>query len=106
MKKLLCGLAALPLFSTVALAQPADTGPAPQPMQLSENQMDSVTAGFMLTETEISNTSWTQLSVGVTGGNPLTACTACFLIVQNPSLAVESAFGMSPTAVVTTTTTP
>jgi|WetSurMetagenome_2_1015567.scaffolds.fasta_scaffold318789_3 hypothetical protein len=96
MKKLLCGLAVLPLLSTVALAQPADTGAAA--MRLNDNQMDSVTAGFQFRETEISNTSWTQVSVGVPNGNPVTACTACFLIIQNPSLSIESAFGISPIA--------
>jgi hypothetical protein len=95
MKKVLCGLAVLPFLSTVALAQPA--GPATQPMQLSENQMDSVTAGFTFMETEISNTSWTEVSVWESGGNSI-SCSACFLNVSSPALSIASAFGRSPTA--------
>jgi hypothetical protein len=96
MKKFLCGLAVLPFLSTVALAQPANVGSATQPMRLSENQMDSVTAGFSLREADISNTSWTAVSVWEPGGNALPACASCFLVIQNPSLSIESLFGVAP----------
>jgi hypothetical protein len=51
MKKWLFGMAVLPFLAGVALAG--------QPMQLNDKQMDKVTAGFELFETDISNTSWT-----------------------------------------------
>jgi hypothetical protein len=96
MKKLLCGLVVLPFLSTVALAQPAGSAPQPaQPMQLSENQMDSVTAGFSLTEVDISNTTWTAVSVWEPGGNTI-SCSACYLSVTSPALSVASVFGISP----------
>jgi hypothetical protein len=59
MKKLLYGLAALPFLAGVALAD--------QPVQLSDNQMDKITAGFDLSVIERSNTSWTQISIYETG---------------------------------------
>ena len=85
MKKFLCGLAVLPFMTAVALAQP---------MQLSENQMDSVTAGFSFLETEVSNTSWTRVSVYE---RPNTiACISCYLLINNQAISVASNFGPVP----------
>lgn len=85
MKSLLYGLAALPFLAGVALAG--------QPMQLSDKQMDNVTAGFDLRVTEISNTSWTQVSIY---DGALTACSACYLTIVSRPFSVESAFGPTP----------
>jgi len=86
MKKFLCALAVLPFMSAAALAQPA---------QLSDQQMDNVSAGFRLNEIDISNTSWTQVVVG----EPLRACSSCFLtVVGSPfGISVSSNFGPVPT---------
>ena len=85
MKKFLCGLALLPFLTATALAQPA---------QLSESQMDSVTAGFRFLETDVSNTSWTRVSV-YEGANTI-ACTSCYLLINNTALSVASNFGPVP----------
>jgi hypothetical protein len=84
MKRLLYGVAALPFLAGVALAQP---------MQLTSRQMDRVTAGWDLFVTEVSNTSWTQVSVY---NKPLTSCSSCYLVITNPALSVESQFGPTP----------
>ena len=86
MKKFLCGLAVLPFLTATALAQPA---------QLSETQMDSVTAGFVFLETDVSNTSWTRVSV-YEGANTI-ACSSCYLLLNNPAISVASNFGPVPT---------
>lgn len=85
MRKLLCGLATLPFLAGIALAD--------QPVQLSDKQMDKVTAGFDLRVTEISNTSWTQVSIY---DGALTACSACYLTILSRPFSVESAFGPTP----------
>lgn len=85
MKKFLCGLAILPFMTAVAMAQPA---------ALSENQMDSVTAGWRLLETDVSNTSWTQ--VGVYTALPH-YCTSCYLNVTSMAVNVASNIGPVPT---------
>jgi hypothetical protein len=88
MKKTLCGLALVSALSAAAVAQAAP------PAQLSDTQMDSVTAGFKLFETEISNTSWTQ--IGIYTALPRT-CTSCFLNISNATFSVSSNFGPVPT---------
>lgn len=90
MKKFLVGLAVLPFLTATALAQPA---------QLSESQMDSVTAGFSFLEAEISNTSWTVVSVyeGANTANPnVLHCSSCYLLINNPAISVASNFGPVP----------
>lgn len=91
MKKFLCGLALLPFMTAVATAQPA---------ALNENQMDSVTAGWTLLETDVSNTSWTQ--VGVWTDLPH-YCSSCYLNVSSMGINVASNFGPVPTFGVLTT---
>jgi len=93
MKKVLWGLAALPLLAGVALAD--------QPMQLSDNQMDKVTAGFDVSVIERSNTSWTQISIYETG--TLLPCNQCYLRIGgvpgspvSRAFSIESAFGPTP----------
>lgn len=87
LKTALLGAMALPLLAGIATAQQA------QPIQLTNAQMDKVTAGFDLRETEISNTSWTQVSIY---DGALTACPACYLTITNRAFSVESAFGPTP----------
>ena len=86
MKRLLYGLAALPFLAALASAQPAT--------QLTDNQMDKVTAGWGLLETDISNTSFVMVSV-YQSPNTVT-CSACYLLINTPSISVGSAFGPSP----------
>jgi hypothetical protein len=86
MKKLLCGLAALPFLAGIALAD--------QPVQLNDKQMDKVTAGFTDFETIVSNTSWTQVSIY--DGGHLTACPLCYLTITSRPFSIESAFGPTP----------
>jgi hypothetical protein len=102
MTKLIYGLASLPFFSVVALAQPGmqsndNSALAPQPMVLSEKQMDGVTAGWKMLETDVSNTSWTRISVYQTGtaDNTIT-CGSCYLLINNSALSVGSKFGPTP----------
>lgn len=85
MKRLLYGLAALPLLAGVALAG--------QPMQLSDKQMDNVTAGFDLNVIERSNTSWTQVSIYSTA--PV-SCSLCYLSISSRPFSIELAFGPTP----------
>jgi hypothetical protein len=87
MKKTLCGLALVSALSAAAVAQAA-------PAQLNDAQMDTVNAGFRLFETDISNTSWTQ--VGIYTALPR-ACTSCYLSLTSMSFNVASNFGPVPT---------
>lgn len=89
MKKLLCGLAVLPLLSATALAQPDVRlgAPTQQPVLLTETQMDNVTAGWSLTERDLSNTSLTLVSVYRA---PLPECTACYLDIDSRAISVDS----------------
>jgi hypothetical protein len=96
MKTLLYGIAALPLLATVALAQPPVPSNDRAPMQLSENQMDKVTAGFGFLETDLSNTGLVIVSVyQPTGtGTPPTpnsiGCPGCYLNINNFALSIAS----------------
>ena len=92
MKTFLCGLAAFLFLSSAAAARPT-------PAQLSDTQMDSVTAGFTFQEEDVSNTSWTQVRVWQAaqepGGNDI-MCGRCYIKVNSPALSVGSAFGTLP----------
>jgi len=88
MKPLLRVLAFFPLLTGAAFAQ--------QPIQLSNQQMDNVTAGFM--EVDLSNTSATGISIfqraWVTESTPnFIACSSCFLVISTPTISVASQFG-------------
>ena len=90
MKSVLYGLAALPLLAGVALAQ--------EPMQLTSQQMDKVTAGWSLWEVDKSNTSLTVVSVYQPNGNhipPLCSCSGngYYINIDNFALSVASAIG-------------
>jgi hypothetical protein len=87
MKKLFYGIAILPFLGGIALAQPANQVASVSPVQLTGNQMDKVTAGFGLQETDVSNTSITLVSVY---GPALEPCEACFLSVSSPAISVQS----------------
>ena len=84
MKKTLYGAIALPLLMGIGMAQQSWAA------QLSDAQMDKVTAGFDFRETDNANTSWTQVSLYA---GPLTPCAVCFLNISNPALSIESKFG-------------
>lgn len=95
MTKLLYGLAVVPFFASVAMAQPVGSGTtAYQPVQLSEKQMDQVTAGFKLSEIDVSNTSWTRVLAYQTNNN--ITCGSCYLLINNFALSVGSKFGPTP----------
>ena len=84
MKKTLYGVIALPLLMGIGMAQQSWAA------QLSDAQMDKVTAGFGFSETDNANSSWTQVSLY---SGPLTTCAVCFLNISNPALSIESKFG-------------
>lgn len=86
MKSFLYAVAALPLLTGVAFATEPVT--KQQPVQLTNKQMDKVTAGFTFRETTISNTS----AVIVTVDLPPPVCTVCFLNVLSKNLSVQAAF--------------
>lgn len=96
MKSVFYGLAALPLLAGVALAG--------QPMQLSDTQMDKVTAGWDVLISEVSNTSITGISVyeptrasAVVASDTVPPAVAnVYLDIENGSLSVSSAFKTFP----------
>jgi len=102
MTKFLYALAALPLLSSLALAQPAGqslnaSAAAQPPLRLSDSQLDGVTAGWKQLETDVSNTSWTRVSVYQTGTSDNTiTCGSCYLLINNFALSVGSKFGPTP----------
>lgn len=85
MKSVLYAVAALPLLAGVALATEPTTK---QPVQLTSQQMDKVTAGFVFREIDVSNTSGVIVAVDTAPA----ACTVCFLNVLSPNLSVRAAF--------------
>lgn len=87
MKKLLMGMAMLPFLAGSALAQ--------EPMQLSQTQMDKVTAGWDLLETEVGNTSITTVSIYQKTTNTL-ACSSCYLLINGPAISVASLMKSAP----------
>jgi hypothetical protein len=111
MKGLFHGLAALLLLTAGAAANPAQVvvkqplgHPAKLPLQLSDKQMDTVSAGFL--EIDRSNTSFTILSLFFTpsllDSTPNTiGCSSCFLLINSPKFSLGSVFGQpvtTPTA--------
>jgi len=83
MKRLLCGLAALPLLAGVALAQ--------GPSKLADTQMDKVTAGWAFAELDVFNTGASAVSVYQPEGNTITGCSgACYLNLHSNSLSIAS----------------
>jgi hypothetical protein len=85
MKSLLYAVAALPLLSGVALATEPVTK---QPVQLTSQQMDKVTAGFQFAELTTSNTSAVLVTVDVAPP----ALPGAFLSVISRNLSVQAAF--------------
>ena len=86
MRRLLCGLAALPFLAGAALAA--------QPIPLNDNQMDAVTAGqvflFSLTETDINNVGTVMVNI-----DPV-QCASCFLNIRNEAFTLQAQFGPVP----------
>ena len=101
MRNLLCGFAILPLMAAAAPAQPPAHVAAQQPLQLSESEMDGVTAGWSLRELDFSNTSITAVAAYQTGtdpngdaiefgpGNNIT-CDTCYILLNSRALSVGS----------------
>lgn len=88
MKTLLRAPAALLWLTGAALAQ--------QPIELSNQQLDSVTAGFM--EIDQSNTSATGVSIFQRAWlteptDNFISCPSCFLVISTPTISVASQFG-------------
>jgi len=107
MIKVLCGLAALPLIAGVASAQQVKNSNdgktlVKQPTQLSERQMDKVTAGWDFHFNEVDNTGFVGGSVYgrpnvVLAGTPATSsspavpdCAGCYLYIHNNALSIGS----------------
>ena len=104
--KALYGIVALPLLAGVAFAEtPKQSNDgkvlAKQPMQLTEQQMDKVTAGWDLRETDIFNTGIVWVSVYertntsppvFTTGNVIN-CAACYLLINNFAISIGSQIG-------------
>jgi hypothetical protein len=92
--KFLCSLAVVPFFAAASLVQAAPMA------QLSDSQMDSVTAGFAFQSEDTSNTSFTEIRVWQAAqlpeGNFIVGCPRCYIAVNSPALSVGSAFGPSP----------
>ena len=87
-KTIVCGVASLSLFAGAAMAQ--------QPVQLTSEQMDKVTAGFL--EIDVSNTSATAVSLFqrayLTEPTPnFIACPGCYLLINSPTFSVAAQFG-------------
>ena len=90
MERLLYALAALPLLAGAAMAQP--------PAQLSDAQMDRVTAGFGIDVTETSNTSVVIIRAYESAVPQITAtqCTGCYLHIESPALSIGAIMLGSP----------
>lgn len=80
MKRLVIGLAALPFLSGISLAA--------QP--LSDQQMDTVTAGFQFSVEE--QTNFSTVLIDVNQPDTVT-CPVCYLDVQAGFVHIRSAFG-------------
>jgi hypothetical protein len=86
MNKLLSGLAVLPFLASMAMAQ--------EPVKLSGQQMDKVTAGWDLVEFDFSNTSQTLIAIYHPGVVPAPSlCSNCYLNIQSVAFSIGSAFG-------------
>jgi hypothetical protein len=88
MKAIGCSAAFFSLIASVALAQP--------PVQLTSEQMDKVTAGFL--EIDVSNTSATAVSLFqrayLTEPTPnFIDCPGCYLLINSPTFSVAAQFG-------------
>jgi hypothetical protein len=102
MRTLIYGLAALPLLAGVALAETpknvtAVKMSAKQPMQLTDQQMDKVNAGFL--ELGIFNSGLEVASLFFTpnlgeGTDNYIRCDGCYLLIVTPRFSVASSFGM------------
>lgn len=90
MKSLLFGIAALPFLANFAAADP---------LQLSSNQMDKVTAGWTIQEVDVFNTGRTQL--GVYAPLPIAPATfcapdGCYLNISSPTINIQSFMPVTP----------
>lgn len=95
MRKILYMLMSLPFLVATASAAP---------QQLSDTQMDKVSAGFL--EIDVSNTSLTVLSLFfrpfLLDDSPNTiGCPTCYLLIVSPAFSIASSFGPPTTPPVT-----
>ena len=72
MKRILAGLAVLPFLAGVALAG--------QPVPLSDQQMDKVSAGFDFAELDVHNLGTVLVAIDIAPA--AAACSACFLDIR------------------------
>jgi hypothetical protein len=77
MKRLLLGLAVLPFLAGISLAA--------QPVPLSDQQMDTVTAGFDFTELDVQNLG--TVLVNINGAPVAGTCSSCFLEIHGTTFA-------------------
>ena len=91
----------LPFFAATAFAGPAALpGKKPAPAQLTDAQLDKVSAGFL--EIDRSNTSLTVISIFqtpyLTDPTPNTiTCPDCYLLIVSPKFSIASSFGQPAT---------
>jgi hypothetical protein len=88
MKLILCSVAAFSLLTGIASAQ--------QAVQLTNEQMDKVSAGFL--EIDLSNTSATAVSIFqrpyLTEPTPnFIVCQGCYLLINSATFSVAAQFG-------------
>ncbi len=77
-----------PIFGAALLPLLAGVASAAQPVQLTDTQMDKVTAGWSLLETDVTNTSATAIAIY---SGSLAPCAACYLDLNiSGVLAIQS----------------
>jgi len=103
MTKLLCGVAALPLIAGAALAAPVkQPAPVKHPSQLSDRQMDKVTAGIDFAEFDFSDDQATLVSLHEKSPNSgmavvtSTASPPAFLIGYNINVSTAGTVSAGP----------
>lgn len=87
MKRLMYGIAALPLLTSLAFAG--------QPVQLTDHQMDKVTAGIVFSETDIFNSIAVRVDINQTE-RPLCGAADCVLSIQSPNFNLQASFIAPP----------
>jgi hypothetical protein len=110
MMKMLCGLAVLPLLAGLAFAETPKADHAKKPTQLTEKQMDKVTAGWEIRVIEVYNTGYDYFSSYQTaaaaapddvlfpGPGNTVSCTGAYLCINNNALSIASGIFGGPIA--------
>jgi len=105
MREIIYGLAALPLITGLAVAQPANQSKdnktsARIMMQLTDAQLDKVNAGHYILE--VDNTGLVAISLWfrpyLTDPTPnFISCNDCYLVISTPTFSIASLIGQSST---------